>query len=171
MSDTTILSLTPSSLRQVLQEAGYRAEAFTDPMGVPRLGSATGGLPFEIRFGNRIPGDAEVYADVTFIAALRVQGVLSLDIVNTWNNTKRFARLHLNQDHLFLDMDVTVLGGVSVAHLRTQVQLWDRLVQELLHYLRNAADKIAAANNPGQGSAEAERRPSQAPVPGSTSLN
>lgn len=166
MSDTDIQSLTPDSLRRLLQDAGYRAEALTDPTGVPRLGSATGGMPFEIRFGNRIPGDVEAYADVTFIAALRIQGTLSLDIVNTWNNTKRFTRLHVNQDFLFLDMDVTVLGGVTAAHLRTQIQLWDRLVQELLQYLRSAT-----VNGAAQGTAKPEPRPSQAPAAGSAALN
>jgi hypothetical protein len=137
MSDIIISSLTPESLRQLMQEAGYRAEAVADPAGVPRLTSATGGLPFDIRFGNAMQGGAEGYADVTFIAALRVQGTLPPDLVNTWNNTKRFARLHLNQDFLFLDMDLTVVGGVSPAHVRTQIQIWDRLVQELLPHLRN----------------------------------
>jgi Putative bacterial sensory transduction regulator len=150
MSDVTFSSLTPDSLRQLMQETGYRAEPVTDPAGVPRLASATAGLPFEIRFGNLMPNGTGEYADVTFIAALRVQGTLPPDLINTWNNTKRFGRLHLNQDFLFLDMDVTVVGGVNADHLRAQIQIWDRLVQELLPYLRNVFEKLAAATGAEQ---------------------
>ena len=34
-------------------------------------------------------------------------------------------------------MDVVVAGGVGAGHLRTQVELWDRLMREFLLYLRN----------------------------------
>jgi hypothetical protein len=47
-------------------------------------------------------------------------------------------------------MDVSVLGGVTPQHVRAQVEIWDRLVQELHHYLRSSADKLAAASASGQ---------------------
>jgi hypothetical protein len=153
MTEALIHSLTPDSLRELMQSAGYRAESFADQIGVPHLRSATNGLPFTVRFGNRLADKTDAYADVTWAAALKIQGELSLDIVNQWNNGRRFCRLHVTQGFLLLEMDVSVLGGVTPQHVRAQIEIWDRLVQELLHYLRSSADKLAAASGSGQSAA------------------
>lgn len=143
MSDTQITQLTLDHLRDVLQQTGYRVEEATDPVAnVPYLRSATGGLAFDVRPGNRLPDDS--FVDVAFTAVLQVQGELPLDLVNRWNATRRFARLQLSQPFLVFCQDVSVAGGVMPNHLRAQIEIWDRLVQELIAYLRDELRQLSA---------------------------
>jgi Putative bacterial sensory transduction regulator len=145
MSDTEITQLTLDSLRNVLQQVGYRVEEATDPVAnLPYLRSATGGLAFDIRPGNRLPDEG--FVDVAFTAVLQVQGELPLDLVNRWNATRRFARLQLSQPFLVFCLDVSVAGGVMPNHLRAQIEIWDRLVQELIGYLRDELRQLSAKN-------------------------
>ena len=146
MSDTQIVKLTLDSLRDVLQQVGYRVEEVTDPVAnVPYLRSATGGLAFDIRPGNRLADEG--FVDVAFTAVLQVQGELPLGLVNRWNATRRFARLQLSQPFLVFCLDVSVAGGVMPDHLRAQIEIWDRLVQELIAYLRDELRQLSATND------------------------
>jgi Putative bacterial sensory transduction regulator len=130
--------LTSQIMSGVLQEAGYRVESFIDPTGVSQLRSATNGLPFVVRFGNRLAGEEAGHADASFTTLLQVQGSLPPALLNQWNSLKRFGRLYSGENLLVLEMDFTVLGGVSRDYLRTQVKIWDSVVQELIRYLRTA---------------------------------
>jgi Putative bacterial sensory transduction regulator len=146
MSDTPIAKLTLEALRDILQQVGYRVEEVTDPVAkFPYLRSATGGLAFDIRPGNRL-ADADGFLDVAFTAVLQIQGELPLDLVNRWNATRRFARLQLSQPFLVFCLDVSVAGGVMPNHLRAQIEIWDRLVQELIVYLRDELRQLTATN-------------------------
>lgn len=143
MSDTPITQLALDSLRDVLQQVGYRVEEATDPVAnVTYLRSATGGLAFDVRPGNRLTDGS--FVDVAFTAVLQVQGELPLDMVNRWNATRRFARLQLSQPFLVLTLDVSVAGGVMPNHLRAHIEIWDRLVQELIAYLRDELRQLSA---------------------------
>lgn len=143
-------SFTPTLLRDLLLAAGYRVEEVKGPAGTPALRSATAGLAFEVHFANPLPneaGDATSpgWADATFQAAFQVQGELPLSLVNHWNVSRRFARLNLLQNLLLLDMDIVALGGVSADNLRAQAEIWDRLVNQLIAYLRDELPKLAKA--------------------------
>ena len=154
MSDL-VHTLTLDSLREILQQTGYRVETVTDPVAnIPYLRSATGGLGFDVRPGNRLAGQRlddknPGFADLAFVAVLQVQGELSLDLVNRWNVGRRFARLQYSPPFLALSMDVSVAGGVGPGHLRAQIEIWDRLVQELIGYLRDELAKPGAVTAPG----------------------
>jgi hypothetical protein len=143
MSDN-IAKLTLDSLREVLQLAGYRVETMTDPVAnLAFLRSATNGLAFDVRPGNRIAGDEQSFVDVALVAVLQVQGELPLDVVNRWNATRRFARLQLSQPFLALSLDFSVAGGVTKNHLRAQIEIWDHLIQQLIIYLREELASLA----------------------------
>jgi Putative bacterial sensory transduction regulator len=147
MSDAMMTKLTLDSLRDILQQAGYRVETVTDPVAnVPYLRSATAGLAFDIRPGDRLAGDEQDFADLAFVAVLQVQGELPLEVVNRWNATRRFARLQLSQPFLVLCLDVSVAGGVAPNYLRAQIEIWDRLVQEMIAYLREELRKLGTTN-------------------------
>ncbi|UWU73895.1 YbjN domain-containing protein [Bradyrhizobium huanghuaihaiense] len=144
MSNTVIVKLTLDDLRSALQQVGYRVEELTDPViSLTYLRSATGGLTFDIRPGNWL-ANTESFVDAAFTAVLQVQGELPLDLVNRWNATRRFARLQLSQQFLVLSLDVSVAGGVTADHLRAQIDIWDRLVQELIVYLRDELRELSA---------------------------
>jgi hypothetical protein len=143
----TITSLTLEALRDSFQNVGYRVETLTDPVaGTSYLRSATAGLGFEIRPGNRLVGEDQGFLDVMLVTTLQVQGELPLDLVNRWNATRRFGRLQLSLPFLAFCLDVSVAGGVEPNYLRAQIEIWDRLVQELIAYLREELPKVVAAN-------------------------
>jgi hypothetical protein len=173
MSDEILLKLSLDNVREVLQQAGYRVETVTDPVvNIMYLRSATGGLAFDIRPGNRLAGDDQGLADIAFSAVLQVQGELPLEPVNRWNATRRFARLQLSHPFLVLCMDVTAAGGVTSNHLRAQVEIWDRLVQELIAHLREELGKLAAAKGatPIAPAARAPERDSAAEASAPTTI-
>jgi hypothetical protein len=148
MSEISITRLTLNCLRESLQQAGYRVETATDPVaGLAYLRSATGGLAFDIRPGNQLPDADGSFVDAAFTAVLQVQGELPLDMVNRWNATRRFARLQLSQPFLVFCLDVSVAGGVTPDHLRAQIEIWDRLVQELIAYLRDELRQLSVKND------------------------
>lgn len=157
MTDTTSLiqSLTAESLTELLQRVGYRVTT-SEQNGLVQLLSASQGVGFAVRFGN--PGDQQgEYVDYTLSCALRVQGDLPAGLVETWNISKRFARMASQGAFLVLEMDVVVAGGVSENHVRAMTELWDRLLQEFLLYLRQYAQQAQAAGNvPADGAVAAE---------------
>jgi hypothetical protein len=148
MTEAAITSVTLDSLRDVLQQAGYRVETFMDPAGVSHLRSATAGLPFDLRLGTLL-NDGSGYGDVALVTGLQIQGELPLALINQWNRTRRFGRLHVDQNVLVLVMDVLVALGVTPSHLRAQIEIWDRLVQELVPFLRAEVGRLAVNGQAG----------------------
>jgi Putative bacterial sensory transduction regulator len=162
MSDAILLKLSLDGVRETLQQAGYRVETLTDPVAnVTYLRSATSGLAFDVRAGNRLAGDDQGFADLAFSAVLQVQGDLPLELVNRWNVTRRFARLQFSAPFLVFCMDVSAAGGVAPNYLRGQIEIWDRLMQDLIAYLREELRKLGAAN----GTASAPRNDVPSPEP------
>jgi len=135
-------TITPSRLAEVLQLAGYRVSE-SEQNGVVQLLSASQGIGFAVRFGNPAQEPAGAYLDYTLSCALRVQGDVPADLVGRWNESKRFARLSLQGPFLVLEMDVVIAGGVTERQLRVHVEIWDRLLQEFLLFLRNFAAQAA----------------------------
>lgn len=151
---TPIETIHVEQLADIFKAAGYRVTAAEYDGGV-QLMSASQGVGFTVRFGNPAPADAAdaaapaAFFDYTLSCALQVQGELPAELVSAWNRTKRFARLSAHQQFLVLEMDVVVAGGVSERHIRSTIELWDRLIQEFLLHLRNrpvfaAAEQAAA---------------------------
>ena len=147
MAEAQILSLIPERLAEFFKAAGYRAEIAQDNAGVPHLRSATGGVQFNVRFGNRAAPPVEGFMDFTYMVVIRVQeGDFPLERVNEWNRQRRFARLQKADDFLIMDFDVICAGGVTETYLRGTLELWDRLVQELVQYLQGQNAAAPAAN-------------------------
>ncbi|CAG9188606.1 YbjN domain-containing protein [Burkholderia vietnamiensis] len=152
--DAPIEAVSAERLAEILRRAGYRVTV-AEQNGAMQLMSASQGVGFAVRFGNPAVGvppaiDAAriVYLDYTLSCVLQVQGELPAELVANWSRTKRFARLASHGAFLALEMDVVVAGGVSERHLRSTVELWDRLIQEFLLHLRDRpalAEQEAAA--------------------------
>ncbi|MGH8780540.1 YbjN domain-containing protein [Paraburkholderia sp.] len=153
---TPIETIHVEQLADIFKGAGYRVTA-AEFDGNVQLMSASQGVGFTVRFGNPAPADAAdsaapaAFFDYTLSCALQVQGELPAELVPTWNRTKRFARLSAHQQFLVLEMDVVVAGGVSERHIRSMIELWDRLIQEFLLHLRNRP-VFAAAEQAATGS-------------------
>jgi hypothetical protein len=148
VAETIINDLTHATLRDSFQQAGYRVETLTDPIAnIQYLRSATAGVAFDVRPGNPLPGDGKSFVDVALIAVLQVAGDMPLDVVNRWNVGRRFGRLQLSPPFLMFCLDISVVNGVTPAHLRAQIELWDRLVQDLVPFLRTSLADVATQKN------------------------
>ena len=80
-----------------------------------------------------LPGNGHVH----------LQGELPQGVAEQWNASRRFARLSLQGEFLVMEMDVVVAAGVSNDHLRGNLELWDRLLQEFIVYLREYSQQAA----------------------------
>ncbi|MGY2292785.1 YbjN domain-containing protein [Pseudomonas sp. SDO528_S397] len=141
MSDVQLIaSVTPHTLTELLQASGYRVNQ-TEQNGSVQLLSASQGIGFSVRFGNPATEQGS-YVDFTYSCALRVQGELPKGLADVWNASRRFARLSLQGEFLLMEMDV-VVAGVGATYLRGQLELWDRLLQEFIVYLRDYTQQAA----------------------------
>jgi hypothetical protein len=183
MSDPILAKLTIDGLRDTLQQIGYRAESLTDPIAnVTYLRSSTGGVGFDLRPGNQANDQSGAFSDIALLAILQVQGDLPLEIVNRWNVSRRFARLQFSKPYLVLSMDILLAGGTTSSNLRANIEIWDRLLQDLITYLReelrtlNVSQQAAStpvSAQPSQGVSEAQTTKSASPAvttPPTTSL-
>lgn len=150
-----ISHVSPQSLTDVLQAAGYRVNQ-TEQSGIVQLLSASQGIGYAVRFGNPAAEQGR-YVDFTFSCALRVQGELPAGLAELWNASRRFARLSVQGEFLVMEMDVVVAAGVSDDHLRGNLELWDRLLQEFIVYLREYSQNAAQL----QAQAETAEAPAQ----------
>lgn len=156
MTETTLIqAVSAERLQSLLQSMGYRVTV-SENAGLRQLLSASQGIGFSIRPGNPAPAEDE-FIDYTLSCALRVQGELPEGVVEGWNIGKRFARLTWQGPFLVLEKDVIVAGGVSENHLRAATELWDRLLQEFILFLReHAASRSPSASDAAAPSVQAE---------------
>jgi Putative bacterial sensory transduction regulator len=150
MTDELIATITPAALAEHLKNAGYRA-AIQEQSGQVFLTSACQGVGFLARFGNPAEGQGGAFLDFSLSATLQMMGDPMPALAASWNQTRRFGRASLQGRFLVMEMDVTVAGGVTARHLRAQMELWDRLVQELLFHIRNGIAASQSAATPGEG--------------------
>lgn len=147
MAEAQIMTVSPEQLGEIMQSAGYRTEHRTDNNGAPLIASATGGISFNVRMGNRAVPPVEGFLDFTYLTVIKIEGEFPLTRVNDWNRNKRFARLHQVDDFIVMDMDVIAAAGVTTNHIRATLELWDRLLQELMAWLRGDTTQAGAANS------------------------
>ncbi len=109
-----------------------------------------------------------------------MQGDLPLEIVNRWNVSRRFARLQFSKPYLVLSMDILLAGGTTSSNLRANVEIWDRLLQDLIAYLReelralNANQPAVSASTIGassQASQDVQATKTAAPAATATSTS
>ncbi|CAI8745159.1 YbjN domain-containing protein [Pseudomonas chlororaphis] len=136
-----ITHVSAEHLTELMQASGYRVNR-SEQNAVVQLLSASQGIGYAVRFGNAAK-EAGSYFDFTFSCALRVQGELPAGIAERWNASRRFARMSIQGEFLVMEMDVTVAAGVSPDHLRSNLELWDRLLQEFITYLRDYSQQAA----------------------------
>jgi hypothetical protein len=144
MAEAILMTMSPEQIGDILKGLGYRAEHRTDNSGLPLIASATNGINFNIRMGNRANAPAEGFLDFTYLTIIKINGEFPLDKVNEWNRNRRFSRLHKVDDFIVLDMDVVVAGGITETHFRATMELWERMLQELMAWLRGDAPANAA---------------------------
>lgn len=144
--------ISPAALADLLRRRGFRAEAASDQNGAPVIRSASSGVQYHVRFGNRAAEGERLYYDFAYVCLIQLDAPVPEGLVAAWNSGKRFSRMHQHDRLLVLEMDVLVAGGVTDGHLLTGLEIWDRLLQEVVAMLRAAAQAAPSA----QGSAKAD---------------
>jgi hypothetical protein len=154
--DAVLSTVGLDDLRVLYQALGYRVETLGEGGG-SFLRSATNGVAFDIRPGNGLANVGDRFVDFALLVLFAVQGTLPPELMNSWNRTRRFGRLFLDQttpgqDFLVFALDISVVGGVTPTQLRAQIELGDSLMQQLVPWLREElaklAPSVAAANQP-----------------------
>jgi hypothetical protein len=130
-------------LVEMLQSAGCRANVI-ERDSRQEVHSAVQGLGFFLRMGNTQAGQAGCI-DFTWVCPLAVRGEPPQDLVESWNRGTRFGHLSLQGDFMILSMDTLLAGGVTENHLRGQLEIWVRLLQQLHVHLRRPAAQGARA--------------------------
>jgi len=160
-----VSGLTPSLIRDVLTEAGCRAEVVNAPDGAEIVSSALHGTGFTVRFINTLEPNpqarsqgADGYSDISLVYMPRIDGLASGEptppwigqAVAEWNASRRFAQLAMvaHQNAWFLVLRWDLLGvGVTRDYLQAVIRLWDQLMQELFTFLRNRAGAVNEADS------------------------
>ncbi len=150
-------SISIDELAELLRASGYRVTP-AEQNGHTQLMSASQGIGFAVRFGNRAQAqdEAQHFFDFTLGCVMQVQGDIPADLVPSWTRTKRFARLSNQGQFLVLELDVVVSGGVSARHLTSMIALWDRMMQEFILHLRNRPAMAEAERQEAQAHASGE---------------
>lgn len=134
MADGLVTEVTAESVGDILREIGWKS-ASTGTKAAPQLVGAVEGVNFNVRFGARALGKGG-WTDFTLSAPFTVDQAVSPVIGAFWNRRNRFARAYRTDAQLFLDMDVTVAGGVSRAHIKYQFAVWSDITRLFVRHLR-----------------------------------
>lgn len=118
----------PASITEVLQSFGYRAELSKDSGGDPKISSSSGGANFSIFFYGCTNGqncDA-----ISFSSAFDLDPGSNTDLMNEWNQKKRYTKAYLDDEQdPVIDMDIYLGGGgISIDNFRAWVDTWERAV-------------------------------------------
>lgn len=136
-------SITPEAIADALRKTGYRATV-AEYQERPQVRSAAQGIGFFVAFGAVDPNSAGRYVDFAFQCWISIEGPLRADLIDGWNQTRRFARLFRQGSLLVLTMDVLVAGGVRDEHLGAYCELWDQVIRDFIRHLRQEPAAVAA---------------------------
>ncbi|MDB5970438.1 MAG: bacterial sensory transduction regulator family protein [Hydrocarboniphaga sp.] len=128
-------TVTPEAIAEALRRTGYRA-TLSEHQGRPQVRSAAQGIGFFVAFGGADTAAATNYVDFAFHCWINIEGELRPGLIDSWNQTRRFARLFRQGALMVLTMDVLVAGGVDDDHLSAQCELWDRVIQDFIRHLK-----------------------------------
>lgn len=137
-----IAKATFEDFEAALKARGFRAEIIDWPGGRKAVRSASGGVGFNIVPGNAVDGG---FMDFTYFASFRVEGLPVEEIAANWNRARRFSRAYTRDGFLNFEMDVVIGPGVAQGYLSVTLDLWDRLLNELLAALREQAAELQKA--------------------------
>jgi hypothetical protein len=138
MLDKLLRGVAIADLETAMERLGLSATLETLPNGTPVLRSAIGGLAFNVRPGGLMASeDGQRHGDFSFNLMVQTEKPVDGNILNEWNRQKRFGRLFQRDDFLVLEMDVLAVG-ISGDQILASLEIWGRLVVEVLTFLRTA---------------------------------
>ena len=130
----TIDATNPAKLASVIQDVGYRATLDVDGAGDPMIRSKAGGTDFQIYFYGCDDGAECKW--LLFKVGYDLPGGTTLATVNQWNANTLFGRAYLDdEDDPWLEMGVTLDGGVTQQNFADVVDWWDVVRREFEEHI------------------------------------
>jgi hypothetical protein len=121
---------TPELVVTAIQGFGYKARLTTTKSGKPKIESTISKSNFSIFFNDCNNSNAACKS-VQFSMGYAMRNKPSPDAINAWNRDKRWAKAYLDKDgDPFLEMDVNMLGGVSVKNFEDTFDWWRLAITE-----------------------------------------
>ncbi|HYE41762.1 MAG TPA: YbjN domain-containing protein [Caulobacteraceae bacterium] len=124
--------MTLEQIAEQMREAGYKAQIVKE--GERRhVASATGGVNFEV-----YPDDCKEdrCASMQFSAGFDMVKPVAPEKVNEWARTKRWARMHLDEEgDPFLSRDVNLAPGGTTESFAEELNIWDLMVGEFTGFI------------------------------------
>ncbi|MEQ8346871.1 MAG: YbjN domain-containing protein [Sneathiellaceae bacterium] len=143
----------PDLIARLVQQIGHELEQAGMADGRPNLVVLAGGLRYGIDFYQCVAGDrpdAPVCASMRFTTAFDLPGGMAPALANAWNRDRRFGRLWLDPEgDPNLEMDVSLAGGTTTAHLMDVLDWWTLVLGDFLQHLQ----ALQAKAKPTAGSA------------------
>lgn len=123
---------TEAQITSLLQAKGLQAQVTKTEQGGIEIKSAASGAQFFVSLLNCDEGTAKNCKTIQLFAGWSTKEKRTLEQVNAWNKSKRFARAYLDdtQDP-WLEMDVNLdFGGVAKTNLADSVDVWLSLLAQ-----------------------------------------
>ncbi len=126
----------PEEILNVVKGYGS-AELETDDAGDPMISGRMEGEQFVIWFYDCEEG--KNCQTISFSAAWTNSGSADVDLMNKWNQEKRFVRAYLDSEgDPAIDWDVNLTYGVSAENLDDTVGVWSQMLAEFSDFLDEA---------------------------------
>lgn len=130
----TRVSAKPEQIAQLLRTKGLSVEVSTDNEGDPVLSSRSQGVTWSVYFYGCESG--QNCNAITFDSGYSATSRVTLEKLNAWNTTKRYAYAVQRNDGSFaIRMDVLLSTGVSPEHWQHSYQLWETQLGAFLRHI------------------------------------
>ena len=142
------ITANPEVLADLVRAEGYKVSTERTDEGNPFLQTDVDGTPFTIFLNNCIAGKA--CRTVQFYAGFSVSTPRKLDLINRWNQQKRFAKAYIDdQNDPRLEMDINLAGGgVARGNFIENFRVWIRLLAAFKQHIGwNDTDKGEGQRN------------------------
>lgn len=125
----------PDTLVKLLHEWGFAAELKREDDKPLRVEGRTDHGPFAVLFADETTEGSNDYQALVIRAFRRVEGDEGLGLANRLNQSLIGVKAAVDDDgDLMLEQHVLVHGGVTADHLRTQFELWRRMIGEIAQH-------------------------------------
>lgn len=123
---TLVTAENPAAIVAVIQALGFQARLDKDSGGDPLIRSSSNGVDFGIYFYGCTKN--KKCKSIQFSAGYDLDDGTTLDVIDDWNEMKRFASAYLdNENDPFLQMDVNMEGGITQENFEKNFDLWQTL--------------------------------------------
>jgi hypothetical protein len=128
-AQTLVTAENPGALVSIIQALGFQARLENDNVGDPLIRSSSGGVDFSIYFYGCSKNKR--CQSLQFIAGYDLDDGTTLEVLDQWNEDKRFASAYLDhEDDPFLQLDLNTEGGITQENFEKTFELWQSLKGE-----------------------------------------